>query len=214
MLRKLVIKVRFGLFVVSAIVALAFALSPAQARADEVSLVGSTSGYFNAPGTTSLNGGGLSFTNVAYFNTNTVGGTAALVLGSFFLSASPTYYNYGGNNFTINVNFTSPSLTGVSSTAQVVGNVSLNNGGVWIVQWSQPDLTVGFTNSSGNLDSFDLALNSVSLMPNTNALLTGFVNYTGTGGGAGGTVPEPPTMVLSGLGIASLFLLKKRLLLA
>ena len=209
-------KVKFSVLAVCAVAAVAFALSPIQARADEINLAGSTTGFFNGtPGLTSLNSGGLTFTNDAYFNNTTVGGTAALVLGSFFLSASPVYYNYGGNSFTLDVNFTSPPGSGsVNSTAQVQGSVSLNNGGVWIVNWSQPDLTVDFTNSYGNPDSFALALNSVSLAPNSSALLTGFVSYTAPPGGGSSTVPEPPTVALAGLGIAGLFLLKKRLLLA
>ena len=202
--------VRLGVLALCAVAAVAFALNPTQARADEITLAGSTTGYFDGtPGLTALNGGGLSFISNTLFNTNTVGGTAALVLGDFFLSQSP--FNYNGNSFTLDINFTSPPGSGnVDTTAEVQGSVSLNGGGVWVVNFAGPQ-DVYF---NGGANYFQLAVNSLSLTPGSGVELTGFVDYTGSTGGAGGTVPEPSTMTLAGLGIACVFLLKKRLLLA
>src|SRR5579884_3235874 len=91
-------------------IAAAFAFSPTAARADDIALQGTTTGYFNGtPGLTSLNSGNLSFTSTA-FNTSTVGGTAGLDLGYFLLTPTPagTTYSYAGDSFTINVNFSLP----------------------------------------------------------------------------------------------------------
>jgi hypothetical protein len=204
-------KIKFGVLALCAMAAVVFALSPARARADEINLAGSTSGYFNGtPGLTSLNGGNFTFTNNTYFNTNTVGGGAALGLGSFFLSGSP--FSYSGDTFTINVNFTSPAGSGnTSSTAQVFGSVSQNSGGVWVINFNPFSQPVYF---NGGTDYFQLAVNTLSLVPNSNEELTGFVEYSGSTGGGSTSVPEPPTVILAALGLASMFVLKNHLVLA
>lgn len=210
-------KVRYSLLVLCAAAAFAFALSPMQAKADDIDLVGSTTGGFNTDTpalTDSLNGGELTFTGNAYFNNPTAGGDASLVLGSFFLSGSPTSYNYAGNTFTIDIDLTSPAGVGnpVSSQAQITGTVDQETGGVWVLNFNPGTQTVDFTGGS-----FDLTVNSVALTPGGSENLTAFVDNTTLGGGDGGSVPEPPTALLAGLGIAGVFLLlknKKRLLLA
>jgi len=204
-------KTKFDVSVLCAIAAIAFALSPTLARADEIALGGSANGTFCA--SLPCSGGpdtllGMTFTGNTGFNQTTSGGVAALNLGSFSLNQTSGIYS---GYFALNILFTSPLTSTTTDVATVFGSVTAPfSGGVWVFNFS-PE-TVDFTDSSGNPEDFDLAVNSVSVNPgSTGTPLTAFVFYTG---GSGGTVPEPPTMALAGLGIAGVFLLKKRLLLA
>jgi hypothetical protein len=201
-------KVRFGAIGLSAIAAFALALSPTQALADEITLAGTASGSFSGSGTNVLNG--MTFT-AGPFGGITSGGFAALNLGSFYLSPT-TNSGYSGN-FALDVTFTQPTgIVGNNSTdytAQVLGNVSQGTGGVWVFNFFPGSYTFSF--SGPETGSFSLSVNSVSVAPGATDLLTGFV----VGGTASSTsVPEPSTILLAGIGIAGIFLLKRRLLLA
>jgi len=207
-------KVKFGVSALCAIAVMAFALSPISARADEITLGGSANGIFcsslpcsSGPNTLL----GMTFTGNTGFSQTTSGGVAALNLGSFSLNQTSGIYR---GYFALNILFTSPLISTTTDVATVFGSVtSPFSGGVWVFNFS-PE-TVGFTDSSGNAEDFELAVNPVSVTPgSTGTPLSAFVFYTGPTGGSGGTVPEPPTMALAGLGIAGVFLLKKRLLLA
>jgi hypothetical protein len=202
-------KIRFGVSILCMIAAITFALSPTSARADEITLGGSANGIFctslpcsSGPNTLL----GMAFIGNSGFSQTTSGGVAALNLGSFSLNqTSGTYSGY----FALNILFTSPLISTTTDVATVFGSVTAPfSGGVWVFNFS-PE-TVDFTDSSGNAEDFELAVNSVSVTPgSTGTPLTTFVFYSG-----GSAVPEPPTMALAGFGIAGLFLLKKRLLLA
>jgi hypothetical protein len=202
-------KIRFGVSILCAIAAIAFALSPTSARADEITLGGSANGVFCASlpcssGPNTLLG--MTFTGSTGFSQTTSGGVAALNLGSFSLNQTSGIYS---GYFALNILFTSPLISTTTDVATVFGSVTAPfNGGVWVFNFS-PE-AVDFTDGSGNPEDFELAVNSVSVNPgSTGTPLTAFVFYSG-----GSAVPEPPTMALAGLGIAGLFLLKKRLLLA
>src|SRR5580704_18034486 len=202
-------KVKFGVSALCAIAVIAFALSPISARADEITLGGSANGIFcsslpcsSGPNTLL----GMTFTGNTGFSQTTSGGVAALNLGSFSLNQTSGIYR---GYFALNILFTSPLISTTTDVATVFGSVtSPFSGGVWVFNFS-PE-TIDFTDSSGNAEDFELAVNSVSVNPGrTETPLTEFVFYNG-----GSAVPEPPTMALASLGIAGLFLLKKRLLLA
>ncbi len=204
-------KMRFGVSILCAIAAIALALSPPSARADEITLGGSANGIFCASlpcssGPNTLLG--MTFTGNTGFSQTTSGGVAALNLGSFSLNQTSGIYS---GYFALNILFTSPLISTTTDVATVFGSVtSPFSGGVWVFNFS-PE-TIDFRDSIGNAEDFELAVNSVSVSPgSTGTPLTAFVFYTG---GSGGTVPEPPTMALTGLGIAGVFLLKKRLLFA
>jgi len=204
---KEILKIRSGVLLLCAVAAVAFAL-PTRARADEITLSGSTTGTFSASGTNTLLG--MTFTGLSGstgFYATTSGGVAALNLGSFSLSNTSGSYT---GSFALNIAFTSPVMNSITDTATIFGSVTTPyTGGVWIFNFS-PE-TINF----GNNQSFELAVNSISVSPGSvGAPLTAFAYYTGPTGGNGGTVPEAPTAALAGLGIAGLFLLKKRLLLA
>jgi len=204
-------KVRFGVSALCAVAAIAFALSPASARADEITLAGSANGIFCASlpcssGPNTLLG--MTFTGNTAFSQTTSGGVAALNLGSFSLNQTSGIYS---GYFALNILFTSPLVDTTTDVATVFGSVTAPySGGVWLFDFS-PE-TIDFTDSSGNPEDFELAVNSVSVTPGSPGTpLTAFVFYTGRSGNA---MPEPPTVALAGLGIVGVFLLKKRLLLA
>lgn len=197
-------KVKFGVMALCIVTAIVLGFSPTQARADEITLSGSTTGTFSNGLSTFQ---GMSFTGNSGFTQTTSGGVAALALGSFSLNQTSGIY---AGNFMLNLPFTSPLLDSITDVATIFGSVSAPySGGVWVFNFS-PE-TIFFTDGSGNPEDFTLAVNSVSVTPgSTGTPLTAFVFYTG----GGGTVPEPSTMALAGLGIAGIFLLKnkKRLL--
>lgn len=200
-------KVKLGVIALSAVAVFAFAFSPSTARADEITLAGTTSGIFTGSGTNILNG--MAFTG-GTFNGVTSGGMAALNLGSFYLNPV-TNIGYSGN-FILDVTFTNPTgISGSNSTsytAQVQGNVSLGTGGVWVFNFLPPSYTFSFSNAL-QTGSFSLSVNSLSVSPGATVPLTGFVNATATS-----SVSEPPTIFLSGIGLVGIFLLKRRLSIA
>lgn len=200
-------KVRIGVITLTAIAAFALALSPTHLLADEITLVGTTSGSFSGSGTNVLNG--MTFTG-GPFSGITSGGFAALNLGSFYLS--PTINSGYSGNFALDVTFTQPTaIAGSNSTdytAQVLGNVSQGIGGVWVFNFFPASYTFNF--SGPETGSFSLSVNSVSVGPGATDLLTGFV----VGTTSSTSVPEPSAILLAGIGVAGIFLFKRRLLLA
>ena len=198
-------KVKFGVLALCLVTAAALALSPTTARADEITLSGSTTGTFSNGLNTLL---GMSFAGNSGFSQTTSGGVAALNLGSFSLSQASGIY---AGTFMLDLAFTSPVMNSITDVATIFGSVTAPfSGGVWLFNFS-PE-TVAFTDASGNPESFELAVNSVSVTPgSTGTPLTAFVFYTG---GSDNAMPEPPTVALAGLAIVGVFLLKKRLLLA
>lgn len=173
----------------------ALTLSQGVARADEVTLTGSTTGSVSGVPQ-------LTFTGNANFNGTTSLGIGSLSgpnsLGSFFLATSPQQLVAG--NFTLNVTFTVPGGIaggqGATYTATINGSVSpnVNQGGVNIT-FANPSQTFTFNNgiTSG---SFTLTVANLFVQSGQSANLT--AGFTGSQT----PVPEPATMFLLGGGLA------------
>lgn len=178
------------------IAALAFlTLAQGVARADQVTIGGSTSGAFS--GTTT----GLTFAGNA-FNVTTSGGFAALSgsqrLGTFTQAANAGALN---GNFSLNITFTVPGgIAGgnnTSFTATVTGNVGTTNNGGAQISFNNPVQTFTFSNGTAN-GSFTLTLpNFVGVTSGHSVELSAVI----TGAQQTAAVPEPATLLLLGTGL-------------
>jgi hypothetical protein len=170
-------------------------LSQGVARADEVTLTGSTTGTVTGVPQ-------LTFTGNANFNGTTSLGIGSLSgpnsLGSFFLQTSPQQLVAG--NFTLNVTFTTPAGInggqGTTYTATIQGSVSpnVNQGGVNIT-FANPTQTFTFNNGTTS-GSFTLTVANLFVQSGQSANLT--AGFTGSQS----PIPEPATMFLLGTGLA------------
>lgn len=173
------------------------ALGATQARADEVTVAGTTDGCFSAtcPGTNPL--GGLTFTGTSFGQITTVGGFAAVSdLGTF--SLDNTTYDYTGSTFTLDVTFTMPSNVSGSPTtftAQLMGSVKNSptlNGGVYI---DFNNTTQYFTFNDGvNQGSFGFNVNDLSLNANSSNTISG--NIVAASQTPVTSAPEPGSFAL------------------
>lgn len=160
-----------------------FALSVGRARADEITVGGTTAS--NTPP-------GITFTAGSFNGTTSAGFAGFSNLGSYTLASSAGVYN--NDLVDLTVTFTVPTgINGGASTvfvANLFGNVNTNaQGGVSIV-FSNPTQNFTFSNSGG-FGSFSFTVNSVSLNPGGTTPLSGFVS-----GGTFTPVPEPSSGVL------------------
>ena len=165
------------------------------ARADEVTISGSTSGSVTGVPQ-------LTFTGNASFAGTTALGIGSLSgansLGSLFLVTAPTQPLNG--SFTLNVSFTAP--TGINGgqgaiyTAIITGSVSpnLDQGGVNIL-FNNPSQLFTFNNGTNN-GTFSLTVPNLFVQTGRSAQLT-----AGITGQQTAVVPEPTTLLLMGTGL-------------
>ena len=200
------------------------ALAAAEARADQVTLSGSTSGSFTTAGPAGTNTGstllGLQFTS-STFNVTTVGGQRALNaapaspnvnnLGSFYLDPPPnlTLDSYNGATFSLVVTFDAPlGINGgqtatftATLTGQVVNTDLVDTYGVNI-RFTNPVQVFTYTLADGRAGTFTLSVNDVNgITPNFPRALTGNITAAFQDP-APDPVPEPATVVLLGTGLA------------
>lgn len=177
-----------------------FAATQGAARADEVSVAGTTAGSFN--NTNNNNLGGLTY-NSSFFNATTSNGFVILQdtanpvlnfnnLGSLTLNGPAA--NYDGNTLTLRVQFNAPTGIAGSNVITLVGNISSVAGGGVFVDFNNTPLTFSFANAAGSgLFTFSIADVTVPLGGTVPIKSTITVP---------GQVPEPATITLLGMGLA------------
>ena len=177
--------------------------SHTSARADEVTISGSTTGALSAPGL--LFSGNNSFTGTTALGIGSLSGVNNL--GSFFLNTGPLSSTSG--LFQLDITFTSPTgiLGGQGATyiATIVGSISPNvdQGGVNI-HFENPTQTFSFSNGTSN-GSFSLTVADLFVQSGRSADLT-----AGITGEQAPSVPEPATLLLLGSGISGIALKLRR----
>ncbi len=178
-----------------------FAAAQSEARADEITVAGTTAGNFNNASNTL---GGLTY-NSSFFNATTSNGFVILNnapnpamnfnnLGSITLAGPAA--NYNGNTFTLRVQLNAPGGIVGGSVFTLVGNLSSTQGGGVLIDFDNSPRTFSFTNSTGS-GSFIFSISDV------NVKLGGTVAITSTFT-VPGQVPEPATITLLTIGLATI----------
>lgn len=184
----------FGKSLALCLVAFAFlAAGAAEARADEVTISGTTSGSSTVP---QLTFAGNSFTGTTFMGVGALSG--ANNLGT--LTLNPSAGQLVAGTFTLNVTFTVPAGIqggqGSSFTAQITGSVSpvANQGGVFVDFVNTPQ-TFTFNNGTTS-GTFTLTLADLFVQTGQSAQITAGIT------GQQEPIPEPMTMLLLGTGLA------------
>jgi hypothetical protein len=187
-----------------------FAASPGVTRADEVNFNTSTSGCFD-PACTSQTLLGLSFTGVNNFSGTSGAGTtesgvdltngvlALNNLGTFTLSG---VNNYNGNQFQVQLAFTTPNDIVGGQTATFTADLISNRAGLLLVNFDNTPVLFTFEIPGFLSGSFELALFDLFVRPGGTATLRGEITNAGQVGGP--PVPEPATLGLLATGLSAL----------
>ena len=173
-------------------------LGHGEARADEVTLSGFTTGAITGVPQLTFTGNNA-FTNTTFLGIGALSG--ANNLGTFFLSTAPG--QFVGGSFTLNVTFTTPTGInggqGATYTAAITGTVSpvVNQGGVNI-NFDNTPIVFTFNNGTST-GSFSLAVADLFVETGQAANVT-----AGTTGQQQTAIPEPATLLLLGTGLSGI----------